>query len=64
MRQVLFQAALAAACHNPALKLLAKRLKERGKPHKLIIIAVARRLVAIANALLKTTTPWRLTTIT
>ena len=64
LRHVLFQVALAAACHNPALKPLAKRLKERGKPHKLIIIAVARRLVAIANAVIRTTTPWRLTTIT
>jgi transposase len=59
LRHVLFQAALAAACHNPVLKPLAKRLKERGKPHKLIIIAVARRLVTIANAVLKTATPWR-----
>lgn len=49
----------AGACHNQMLKLIAKRLKERGKPHKLVIIAVARRLVAIANAVLKTATPWR-----
>lgn len=54
LRQVLFQAALAAACHNPALKPLAKRLKERGKRHKLVIIAIARRLITIANAILKT----------
>lgn len=37
LRHVLFQAALAAACHNPVLKPVAKRLKERGKPHKLVI---------------------------
>lgn len=59
LRHVLFQAALAAACHNPVLKPLAKRLKERGKPHKLVIIAVARRLVTIANAILKIATPWQ-----
>lgn len=59
LRQVLFQAALAAARHNPLLKPLAKRLKERGKPHKLIIIAIARKLVVTANALLKTATPWQ-----
>ena len=52
LRQVLFQAALAAACHNPVLKPVAQRLKMRGKPHKLVI--VARRLVTIANAILKT----------
>ena len=60
LRRVLFQAALAAACHNPVLKPVAKRLKERGKPHKLVIIAIARRLVTIANAIIKTGTPWRL----
>jgi len=41
---------------------VAKRLKERGKPHKLAIIAIARRLVTIANAIIKTGTPWQLQT--
>lgn len=59
LRHVLFQAALAAACHNPVLKPVAQRLKERGKPHKLVIVAIARRLVTIANAILKTGTPWQ-----
>ena len=59
LRHVLFQAGLAAACHNPVLKPIAKRLKERGKPHKLIIIAIARRLVTIANAIIKTGKPWQ-----
>ena len=47
LRQVLLQAALAAACHNPVLKPVAQRRKMGGKPHKL---AIARRLVTIANA--------------
>lgn len=59
LRHVLFQAALAAACHNPVLKPVAKRLKERGKPHKLVIIAIARRLVTIANAIIKTGIKWQ-----
>ena len=54
LRHVLYQAALAAACHNPMLKPLAKRLKARGKPHKVVIIAIARRLITIDNAILKT----------
>jgi transposase len=58
LRQVLYQAALAAAYHNPVLKSVAQRLKERGKPHKLVIVAVARRLVTIANAILKNGTSW------
>ena len=60
LRHVLFQAALAAACHNPVLMPVAKRLKERGKPHKLVIIAIARRLVTIANAIIKTGKPWQI----
>ena len=60
LRHVLFQAALAAACHNPVLKPVAKRLKERGKPHKLVIIAIARRLVTIANAIIKAGIQWQL----
>jgi len=57
----LFQAGPAAACHNPVLKAVAKRIKDRGKPHKLIIAAIARRLVTIANAVLKTGSPWCIT---
>lgn len=59
IRHVLFQAPLAAACHNPLLKPVAERLKERGKPHKVIIIAIARRLITIANAIIKTGETWR-----
>lgn len=59
LRQVLYQAALAAACHNPVLKPLPKRLKERGKPHKVVNIAIVRRLITIANAILKAGKTWR-----
>ena len=58
-RRVLFQAALAAAYHNPVLKPAAERLRRNGKPHKVIIVAIARRLVIIANAILKSGMPWR-----
>ena len=59
LRHVLFEAALAAACHNPVLRPVAQALKIRGKPHKLVIVAIARRLVTIANAILKTGIPWQ-----
>ena len=59
LRRVLFQAALAAVCHNLVLKPIAQSLKGRGKPHKLVIVAIARRLITIANAILKTGTPWQ-----
>ena len=45
LRHVMFQAALVVAHHNPSLKCFADRLSEAGKPHKVIITAVARKLV-------------------
>ena len=62
LRHVLFQAALAAAGHNPVLRPIAQALKTRGKPHKLIIVAAARRLVTIATAIRKTGVSWHLHT--
>ena len=50
LRHVMFQAALVAAHHNPILKAFADRLRTAGKPHKVIITAVARKLVTIASA--------------
>jgi transposase len=58
LRHVLFQAALVASHHNPRLTAFADRLRERGKPHKVIIIAVARKLVTIANAMCKSRQIW------
>ena len=58
LRHVLFQAALVASHHNPVLKLFADRLRSAGKPHKVVITAVARKLVTIANALCKSRQKW------
>lgn len=58
LRHVMFQAALVAAHHNPSLKCFADRLRKAGKPHKVIITAVARKLVTIANALCKSRQKW------
>lgn len=58
LRRVMFQAALVAANHNPVLKSFADRLRKAGKPHKVIITAVARKLVTIANALCKSRKTW------
>ena len=49
----MFQAALVASNHNPVLKTFADRIRAAGKPHKVIIIAVARKLVTLVNALVK-----------
>ncbi len=58
LRHVMFQAALVASHHNPLLKTFADRLRAAGKPHKVVIIAVARKLVTIANALCKSRLKW------
>lgn len=58
--RILARNEIAAFQHqDPILKPVAQHLKERGKPHKLIIVAIARRLVTIANAILKTGISWQ-----
>ncbi|WBU56207.1 transposase [Paracoccus sediminicola] len=58
LRHVMLQAALVAAHHNPVLKTFADRLRQAGKPQKVIITNVARKLVTMANALCKTQKSW------
>jgi len=59
IRSLLYQAALVASTHNKPLKAFADRLKEKGKPHKVVLIAVARKLLTIANALMAKNQLWR-----
>lgn len=59
LRNLLYQAALVASLHNPVLRTFAQRLKEKGKPHKVVIIAVARKLIVIANALIAKNVLWK-----
>ncbi|OED48079.1 transposase [Rhodobacteraceae bacterium (ex Bugula neritina AB1)] len=58
LRHVLFQVALVASHHNSVLKHFADRLRAAGKPHKVVITAVARKLVTIVNALCKSRQIW------
>lgn len=58
LRHVMFQAALVAAHHNPSLRAFADRLRKAGEPHKVVITAVTRKLVTIANALCKSLQKW------
>lgn len=53
VRRVLYMAAITAARCNPVLSPFYKRLRARGKPAKVAIIAVARRLIELLNLLLK-----------
>jgi transposase len=58
-RRVLFMGALVAARFNPVLKDFHDRLVEAGKPKRLALVAVARKLLTILNAMLRTRTPWK-----
>jgi len=53
LRSILFMAALAAMRANPQMKHFADRLICAGKPKRLVLIAVARKIVVLANALLR-----------
>lgn len=53
VRRVLYMAALTAIVHNPILKDFYQRLRENGKPAKLALTAVMRKLVILLNRLLK-----------
>jgi transposase len=58
VRCVLYMAALSARRYNPALRVFSDRLRAAGKPAKVILTAVARKLVVIANAVLRSGQPW------
>jgi transposase len=58
LRSVLYMAALSAIRCNPAIKPFAERLKQAGKPAKVVIVACMRKLLTIMNAVIKTGTPW------
>jgi transposase len=58
VRSALYLAALSAARHNPALKAFAARLREKGKKAKVVLTAVARKLLVLANAVLRDGRPW------
>ena len=59
LRRSLFAAAFAGAHHwNPALIALHARLKARGTSHTSAIVACARKLLVIVNAVVARGTPW------
>jgi len=59
VRCALFMAAMAARRHNPILKAFFLRLVAAGKPKIVALIAVARKLLTILNAVLRDQKPWQ-----
>jgi transposase len=59
LRKAIYNAAFTGAFHwNEQLKALYKRLRAKGKHHKVALIACARKLLAYANAVVARGTPW------
>jgi transposase len=59
VRVGLYQAAIAAIRHCPRMKALYAALKARGKASRVAIIAVARKLLVLANALIRDGKPYQ-----
>jgi transposase len=58
VRGVLYMAAVAAMRFNPVIKRFARRLKQAGKPNKVIIVACMRKLLSILNAMVRDGLSW------
>jgi transposase len=59
VRVGLYQAAIAAIRHCPRMKAFYATLKARGKASRVAIIAVARKLLVLANALVRDSRPYQ-----
>ena len=59
VRTSVFMAALVASRHNPVLKAFRDKLVQAGKPKIVAIIAVARKLLTILNAIVREQKKWQ-----
>lgn len=58
LRQILYMAAITATRYNLDLRNFYLRLINQGKPTKIAIIAVIRKLITMANSVIKRQSPW------
>lgn len=58
IRDILYMAAVSAAMHNPALREVYTRLRAKGKPAKVALVAVMRKLIVMLNTMLRHNEPW------
>lgn len=59
VRAALYMAALVATRHNVALRDFYRRLRTAGKPAKVALVAVMRKLLTIVNAMVKHQSRWQ-----
>jgi transposase len=59
VRSTLYMASLSATRHNPTIRAFYERLVAAGKPKKVALIACARKLLSILNAVMRDHARWR-----
>jgi transposase len=62
VRSALYMAAFTAYRRNPTIRRFAQRLKDKGKPFKVVITACMRKLLVIINTMVRNNQPWKKTT--
>jgi transposase len=58
VRAVLYMATVASLIHNPYVKKFYHKLKAKGKPSKVALVACMRKLLTILNSVMKRQAPW------
>lgn len=58
VRSILYMAALSAVNHNAPIKEFYERLIRNGKPKKTALVACMRKLLTVANSMIKNNTEW------
>ncbi len=59
LRSALYLCALSARRHNPRFLAFVQRMTQAGKPNKVILVALARKLLVLAHAVIRTQTPFQ-----
>jgi transposase len=59
VRAALYMAAVSASRHNPVIRPYYRRLRDQGKPVKVALVACMRKLLTMANAILRDGVPFR-----
>ena len=59
LRQLIYMGAMASIRYNPPLKMFYDRLRSQGKPGKVALVAVMRKLLSMVNSVMLRQTPWQ-----
>lgn len=61
VRAVLYMAALSATRYNPVIREFYQRLRGKGKPAKVALVACMRKMLVMLNAMIRDQKPWQQT---